>query len=79
VTANDIHTDILTYSRAKGGLFAGAALGSASMESDDDGNNALYGKPLHATQIVRSTTLPAAAPSAKTLIDQLTKLSPKRL
>jgi SH3 domain-containing YSC84-like protein 1 len=38
VGANDVNFDILTYSRARGGLFAGAALGSASMQTDDDAN-----------------------------------------
>ena len=77
VTANDIKVDILTYSRAKGGLFAGASLGSASMDSDDDANKALYGKDIQATQIIndRSTPVPA---SGKSLIATLTSLSPKR-
>ena len=32
VGANDTNVDVLTYSRAKGGLFAGASLASASLE-----------------------------------------------
>ncbi len=76
VGANDIKTDILTYSRAKGGLFAGASLGSASMTSDDDANKSLYGKDITATQIVADHTIPV--PSAgKPLISQLNHLSPK--
>jgi lipid-binding SYLF domain-containing protein len=77
VGANDVNIDILTYSRAKGGLFAGASLGSASMDSDDDANKALYGKQLDATQIVRDGAV-STPPSGKTLIAVLTKLSPKR-
>ena len=71
---NDPNVDILTYSQAKG-LFAGAALGSASMASDDNMNKELYGKPLDATQIVRdgAATVPAAG---KELVDFLDKVSP---
>jgi len=78
VGANDVNIDILTYSRAKGGLFAGASLGSASMESDNDANKSLYGKPLDATQIVRDGVVPAPS-GGKSLIAVLTKLSPKRM
>lgn len=77
VSANDINVDILTYSRAKGGPFAGAVLGSASMDSDDDANKSLYGKPLHATQIVRNGIVPVPN-SGKPLIAVLKKISPKR-
>ena len=42
---NDPNVDVLTYSQAKG-LFAGAALGSASMATDDDMNKELYGKQI---------------------------------
>ena len=44
VAANDPNVDVLTYSRAKGGLFAGASLASASLDTDDDANKAVYGK-----------------------------------
>src|ERR1700760_1273845 len=53
VGANDPNIDVLTYSRAKGGLFAGAALGSANLDTDDDANKTVYGKPVTATSIVR--------------------------
>ena len=75
VGANDPNIDMLTYSRAKGGLFAGASLGSASMDSDDDGNKAIYGKDVDATQIIRSESVPA---SGQSIVDVLTRLSPKR-
>jgi lipid-binding SYLF domain-containing protein len=42
VEASDVNVDILTYSRATGGLFAGASLGSASMDTDDDANKASH-------------------------------------
>ncbi len=76
VVANDPNIDILTYSRAKGGLFAGASLGSASMDSDDDANKAIYGKDIDATQIIRSASVPASGAS---IVEVLTKLSPKRI
>jgi lipid-binding SYLF domain-containing protein len=76
VGANDPNVDILTYSRAKGGLFAGASLGSASMQSDDDANKAIYGKDIDATQIIRSESVPASGAS---IVEVLTRLSPKRI
>jgi SH3 domain-containing YSC84-like protein 1 len=52
--------DILTYARAKG-LFAGASLGSATLEPDNDANFRLYGKRLTSGDIVRSTDVKAPA------------------
>jgi lipid-binding SYLF domain-containing protein len=78
VSANDVNVDILTYSRAKGGLFAGAALGSASMDTDDDANKAIYGKPLDAVQIIRDGAV-SVTDSGKPLIAVLTKISAKRM
>src|SRR6202034_4832138 len=46
-----MHVDVLTYSRSSG-LFAGVSLEGASMDSDDDANKALYGKPLSAKDII---------------------------
>jgi lipid-binding SYLF domain-containing protein len=73
---NDPNVDVLTYSRAKGGLFAGAALGSASMDTDDDANKSLYGKDITATQIVREGAV-TITPSGKSLDSVLNKASPK--
>jgi lipid-binding SYLF domain-containing protein len=75
VGANDVNFDILTYSRAKGGLFAGASLGSASMDSDDDANKSVYGKQITATEIIAdpSITVPAAG---KALVAEIGRLSP---
>ncbi|WP_263365393.1 lipid-binding SYLF domain-containing protein [Edaphobacter bradus] len=75
VGANDPKVDVLTYSRAKG-LFAGASLGSASLDTDDDANKNVYGKDITANQIVREggvTTTPAGKP----LVNVLEKHSPK--
>jgi lipid-binding SYLF domain-containing protein len=76
--ASDADVDIYTYSRAKGGLFAGASLGSAQMDSDDDANKSLYGKEIDATQIVRDGVVPVPD-GGKGLVAQLTTLSPKRM
>jgi SH3 domain-containing YSC84-like protein 1 len=54
------NADILTYGRAKG-LFAGASLGSATLEPDNDANFRLYGKRLVPSDIVRSTTVKATS------------------
>jgi lipid-binding SYLF domain-containing protein len=72
---NDPNVDVLTYSRAKG-LFAGASLGSANLDTDDDANKSVYGKDITATTIVREggvTTTPAGKP----LVAVLEKYSPK--
>jgi lipid-binding SYLF domain-containing protein len=77
VGANDVNADILTYSRAKGGLFAGAALGSASMDTDDSANKSVYNKDITATQIVREGAV-KVTPSGARLVEVLTEASPKR-
>jgi lipid-binding SYLF domain-containing protein len=75
VGANDANVDILTYSRAKG-LFAGAALGSASLDTDDEANKTVYGKDVTATTIVREGGV-TTTPAGKSLVELLTKHSPK--
>lgn len=76
VGANDPNIDVLTYSRAKGGLFAGAALGSADLSTDDDANKTVYGRTISATQIVREGVV-QTTPAGKRLVQVLTKASPK--
>jgi lipid-binding SYLF domain-containing protein len=76
VGANDPKVDVLTYSRAKGGLFAGASLASASLDTDDDANKAVYGKDVTATSIVREGAV-TVTPAGKRLDEVLTKESPK--
>ena len=77
MSASDPGVDILTYSRAKGGLFAGASLGSASLETDDDANKTAYGKEITATQIVREGGV-TTPPSGVRIVSILTKASPKK-
>jgi SH3 domain-containing YSC84-like protein 1 len=76
VGANDPNTDMLTYSQAKDGLFAGASLGSASLSTDDDANKMLYGKDYTATGITRNSavTTPTAA---RAFMSALNGASPK--
>ncbi|ABF41465.1 protein of unknown function DUF500 [Candidatus Koribacter versatilis Ellin345] len=73
-----VDADIYTYSRAKEGLFAGASLGSASMEGDNDANKSLYGKSVDATQIVRDGQVTTPA-SGQPLIALLDSASPKHM
>ena len=74
---NDTKADILTYSRAKGGLFAGAALGSASMDTDNEANRVTYGKNITAIEIVRDGGV-TATPAGRTLVGILEHRSPSR-
>jgi len=78
VGANDVNIDILTYSRARGGLFAGAALGSASMQTDDDANKTVYGKNVTATEIVREGSV-TVTPGGEALVKVLTTASPMHI
>lgn len=73
---NDPNVDILTYSQAKG-LFAGVALGSASMTTDSDANKELYGKDIDAQQIIRNPSAPPPA-AGKPLVDELNKMAPHK-
>ena len=76
VSANDQNVDLLTYSRTKGGLFAGASLAGASLDTDDDANKSVYGKDITATTIVREGGV-QTPDSGKPLVAVLTKASPK--
>src|ERR1700677_4742306 len=72
---NDPNVDVLTYSRAKG-FFAGAALGSAALDTDDDANKTVYGKAITATDIVREGGV-ETTPAGKPLVRLLTQYSPR--
>jgi len=73
--ADAMKADVLTYSRSKG-LFAGVSLEGASMDTDDDANKDLYGKPMSAKDIISGGQ--AVVPAAKPLVDALDKASPAR-
>jgi SH3 domain-containing YSC84-like protein 1 len=73
--ADAMKVDVLTYSRTKG-LFAGVSLEGASMDTDDDANKAVYGKPITAKDIIHGgETDPSAG---KPLVDLLDKTSPAK-
>jgi SH3 domain-containing YSC84-like protein 1 len=74
---NDPNVDILSYAQSKG-VFAGASLGTVSMDADDDINKELYGKAIDAAQMVRDGTTPVP-PAAQPLIAVLRKASPKHM
>jgi lipid-binding SYLF domain-containing protein len=69
-----IRAEILTYSRARG-AFAGVSLEGASLRPDEDGNEALYGRKITASDIVLGPS-PATPPAAHQLIAILDKASP---
>src|ERR1700761_3835791 len=75
LSANDPNIDVLTYSRAKSGLFAGAALGSAELDTDDDANKTVYGKSITATDIVREGAV-TVTPAGQRLVNVLKHASP---
>jgi lipid-binding SYLF domain-containing protein len=74
-TTTSLGTDILTYGRAKG-LFAGATLGGASLEPDNDANNRLYDKAITAKDIVMENAV-QATPGGQTLVSLLNSKIPK--
>jgi SH3 domain-containing YSC84-like protein 1 len=75
LSAKDENVDILTYSRAKGGLFAGASMAGASLETDGDANKNVYAKDVTATEIVREGAV-KATPAGQPLVSTLSKASP---
>ena len=72
-----LRAEVLTYSRARG-LFAGISLEGSTVRSDNDGNEAVYGKKIEARDIVLKGAVPPPA-SAKMLLSELTKRSPHNI
>ena len=70
-----LRSEVLTYSRSRG-LFAGVSLEGASVRPDNEGDQALYGRKVSASEIVLG---PAQAMpiSAHKLIASLEKASPR--
>jgi lipid-binding SYLF domain-containing protein len=70
-----MRAEILTYSRSRG-LFAGVSLEGSTLRPDNEANEKLYGKQIHAKDIVLHgrATVPA---SAHELIATLNKKSPR--
>lgn len=70
-----MRAEILTYSRSRG-LFAGVSLEGATLHSDDEGNQELYGHKVNAEDVVmgHATRTPEAAEKLVSLLD---KASPR--
>lgn len=71
-----LKAEILSWSRAQG-LFAGISLSGSTMRPDDGANKNIYGKELTAQDIVFKHEVKAPA-SARVLLAELNKISPKR-
>ena len=69
-----LRAEMLTYSRARG-LFAGISLDGASLRPDDQGNEALYGRKISASEIVQGPS-PAIPQAGQQLVALLEKASP---
>jgi lipid-binding SYLF domain-containing protein len=69
-----LRSEILTYSRARG-LFAGVSLEGASLRPDEEGNDALYGRKISASEIVMGPS-PATPAAGQQLDALLEKASP---
>jgi lipid-binding SYLF domain-containing protein len=76
-TDASMRAEILSYSRARG-LFAGISLSGSTLRPDNDGNKALYDKPITADAIVFDRAVPPP-PSAQLLLRTLNRKSPKNL
>ena len=75
-TDAQMNAEILSWSRSKG-LFAGISLTGATLRQDLDDNQALYGKRLENTEIVKDGAIHAPA-SAKRLLGLLNEYSDSR-
>ena len=71
-----MRAEILSYSRSRG-VFAGVSLEGATLHSDNDANNALYGKNVTAREIVEGPASPQVPQAAEVLVHELTKASPQ--
>jgi lipid-binding SYLF domain-containing protein len=69
---------ILAYSRAKG-LFGGLVLKGGVIRPDKDANSVLYGKTIEPRDILLRRTSEPLPKDAKIFLDELTKISPKRV
>ena len=47
-----LHSELLTFARAKGGLFAGAELQGSTLRADGPANEKIYGKKINAKDVV---------------------------
>ncbi len=65
-----MHAEILSYSRARG-VFAGLSLDGSTMRPDKDDNTALYGREVHAREVLTGTVkAPASVEPLYTALNQ---------
>src|ERR1700736_6782109 len=69
-----MQAEILSYSRARG-AFAGVSLEGSTIRPDDEANAEVYGRPMHAKDIVRGQHIPVPE-SGRTLVSALQKAAP---
>jgi SH3 domain-containing YSC84-like protein 1 len=72
-----LRAEILTYSRSRG-LFAGVSLEGSTLRPDGDANEAVYGRPLTAKDIVRGGGVMPTADGQR-VVAILNQRSPKNL
>lgn len=72
-----MRAEILTYSRAQG-IFAGVSLDGSTLRPDGAANENLYGRKLHARDIVRNNEVSVPA-AGRLMVDELNRRSPKNL
>lgn len=70
-----MNAEIYTYSRSRG-AFAGISLKGARVTTDEDGNRAIYGRPISAKVLLQEGTVAAPA-AAKPYMDALNKYAKK--
>ncbi len=75
-TDAQLHSELLTYSRARG-LFAGVSLDGATLRPDDDANKDMYGKKMSNKDVVLGSV--KSPPTAARLIAELNKHSSRRV
>src|ERR1700687_669140 len=69
-----MQAEILSYSRARG-AFAGVSLEGSTMRPDDEANAEVYGRPMHAKDIVRGQHIQVPE-AGRTLVSALQKAAP---
>jgi len=70
-----LRSEILSYSRSRG-VFAGVSIEGSTLRPDNDGNRALYGHEISASDIVRNGEV-STPPSGRELVALLDRTSPR--
>lgn len=75
MTDAEMHAEILSYSRSRG-VFGGIDVAGSAVQTDQEANEALYGKALSNREII-DTKMPVPE-AARPLIHELNKLSSRK-